>query len=230
MKKTADGVMSHIRTKPFNRANDPCERVMAHVWTCHVAYLEKLFQWFHASQRVMSQVRMNPSIEQKTLVDESCVCVSWLIQMCDVTFSDVWCVTWGIHMCDMTCSQESPVWCESFICMCDMTHSDVWRGFFRYVTWGIHTCDMTHSDVWCGFFRCVTWIIHTWNLMCQQELPVWLYVSIRTRDVTPWKVWYALLMQRVTRTRVSSELQVSFRKRATNHRALLRKMTYRDNA
>jgi len=55
--------------------------------------------------------------------------------MCDMTPSHVWndsfiCVTWLIHICDMT---HSYVW---------LTHSYVWRDSFIRVTWLIHICDV----------------------------------------------------------------------------------------
>ena len=50
----------------------------------------------------------------------SWVCVTWLIQMCDVTFLDVWRVTWCIHVCDVM-------------------YSYVWRDSFRCVTWLVYT-------------------------------------------------------------------------------------------
>ena len=111
----------------------------------------------------------------------SCVCVTWLVQTCDVTSLDVWCVTWGIHtcdvtrsdvwcglfrcvmwffhMCDMSCVQESPVWCESWMCMCDMTHSDVRRGFFRCVM-----CDVRYSYVWHDLFARVACLIEGFDV------------------------------------------------------------------
>ena len=55
------------------------------------------------------------------------------------------CVTWLIRVCDMT---YSPVWHDSFTCV--RTHSHVWHDSFTCVTWLIHMCDMTHSHVWHG--------------------------------------------------------------------------------
>jgi len=99
--------------------------------------------------------------------NDSFICVTWLIHMCDMTHSYVWhdssngcswlyengsftCVTWLIHMCDMT----HPM--DVVRCM-GMTHSYVWHDSFVCVTWLIHMCDMTHSYVWHDSFICVTW-------------------------------------------------------------------------
>jgi len=88
-----------------------------------------------------------------------CVCVTWLIHMCDVTHSYVWhdsfmCVPWFIHIC--------VTW---LIHMCDVTHLHVWRDSFINETWPIHMCDMTHWYVRHDSLICVTWLIH----MCAQK-------------------------------------------------------------
>jgi len=99
---------------------------------------------------------------------DSCICVTWLIFVCDMTHSYVWhdsfrCVTWLIHMCDIT---HSYVWHDSFICVatlmhtCDITHAYVWHDSCIHVTWLIHTCDMTDSYAWHDAFLCVTWLRH----------------------------------------------------------------------
>ena len=62
---------------------------------------------------------------------DSFICVTWLVDMCDMTRSYVChdpfiCLKWLVHMCDMT---HPYVWNDSFICvtklicMCDMTRS-----------------------------------------------------------------------------------------------------------
>ena len=71
---------------------------------------------------------------------DSFTCVTWLIDVCDMSHSYVRYVsfirvTWHIHMCGVT---RSYVRHDSFMC----------------VTWFIRMCDMTHS--------CVTWLIHMW--------------------------------------------------------------------
>jgi len=62
---------------------------------------------------------------------DSFMCVTWLIHVCDMTYSSVWhdsfmCVTWLIHMCDMTYSYEKH---DSFTC----------------VPCSVHVCDMMHA-------------------------------------------------------------------------------------
>jgi len=76
--------------------------------------------------------------------DDSFICVTWLIRMCDMTRSYVWhdsfiCATWLVHICDMS-------------------HSYVRHDSFIRVTCLIHTCDMTRSYVWHDSFICVTWL------------------------------------------------------------------------
>jgi len=117
---------------------------------------------------------------------DSFICVTWLIHMCGVTFSDVcrdsftcvawtfaWqvvtpidmcdmthsCVTWLIHLCDVT---------HTYVCrdpfMCNMAHSYVCRDPSICVTWRIQMCDMTHSHVWYNSCICVTWLNHVWHM------------------------------------------------------------------
>jgi len=99
-------------------------------------------------------------------------CVTWPIQMCDVTNSHVWYnsfirVTWLIvddgwkwalisHMCDMWVS--------------DMAHFGL---IHMCVTWFIHMCDMTHSHVWHDLFICVRY----YSLICL----IWLIVDDKGR-------------------------------------------------
>jgi len=68
--------------------------------------------------------------------------MTWLIQMCDMTHSDVWhdslrCLKWLIQMCEMS-------------------HSNGWHDSVRCVIWLIQMCDMTYSDMWHESFICVT--------------------------------------------------------------------------
>jgi len=92
------------------------------------------------------------------------LCVTWLIHMCDMTYSCVWryafvCWTWLVCMCDMTHSPDPCVLVESWAPICDMTHSYVWRDSIVSVTWLVRTCDMTHSYMSHDSFVCVTWLI-----------------------------------------------------------------------
>ena len=95
------------------------------------------------------------------------ICVTWHIDMCDITHSYVWrvsfiCVKWLIHIYDTTHShvwRESSIYVAWLIHICDMTHSYMWHDSFICVTWLIHMCDMTHSYVWHYSFKCVTLLI-----------------------------------------------------------------------
>jgi len=133
---------------------------------------------------------------------------------------------WLIHMwrdsfiCDSThslcaalltlCSTQS-VWLIhmwSYPVVCDVTHS--------YVTWLIHmwhdsfVCDMTHSYV--------TWLIHTRYDSLILRHDSFICDTTHSYD-TGWRRPIGCL-----------KLQVIFRKRATNDRAFLRKMTYNHKA
>ena len=125
---------------------------------------------------------------------DSFICVTWLIQMCDVTHSDVWrdsfrCVTWLIQMCDVT---HSDVWHDAFqhASWCDMTHSYVWHDSFACESWLIHLRDMVHSKVWRDSFLCVTYVIH----MCRRD--AFLCVTgLNYMDVVPHShVWRDLFI------------------------------------
>ena len=96
--------------------------------------------------------------------DDSVICVTWLIRMCDMTDSYVWhdafiCVppfirvTWRILVCDMTHSyvrQDSFICVTLLICMCAMTHSHLWHDSFLCATWLTHVCNMMFCFVFAG--------------------------------------------------------------------------------
>jgi len=95
------------------------------------------------------------------------MCVTWRIDMCDVTHWYVWrdtliCVTWRIGMCDVT---HWYVWRDALICvtcrigMCDVPHWYVRRDALICVTWRIDMCDVPHWYVWHDSLTCVTWLI-----------------------------------------------------------------------
>ena len=126
------------------------------------------------------------------------MCVTWLIHVCDMTYSHVWhdafmshdvscpmvailrCVTWLIHVCDLT---HSCVWHDVFMCVtwriyeswCELPHgghSEVCDMTHSCVwRWLIHVCDMTHSCVWHDSFMCVTWLIYMCDMIGWQGLP-----------------------------------------------------------
>ena len=112
-----------------------------------------------------------------------CICITWLIHMCNMTHSHVrhdaftcptrlfnMCdMTWLNHVCDMT---HWHVWHDSSIptlCMCmpwlihicAMTHSHVRHDSFTCVTRFFNICDMTHTHVWHDWLIYMTWLIHT---------------------------------------------------------------------
>jgi len=122
------------------------------------------------------------------------------------------CATWLFHTCDKT---RLYVWHDSFMCVTwlmnmgciqadHVTHSYVWHDSFICVTWLFYMRDMTRSYVWHDSFMRVTWLV--------------VHMCDITRVTGWWKPIGCL------------KLQVIFRKRATNYRALLWKMTYEHKA
>ena len=148
--------------------------------------------------------------------------------MCDITHlyvSDMthsyvrhyWftCVTWLIRICRhglFICA----TWCHTY----EYAISFTWL-IYMSVTWSfilmtclIHTCNMTHSYVKHESF--VTWLCATQYMrMC---------------DTTHSYVWHDSKHTGWQNLIGCLKLQVFFRKRATNYRALLQKMTYTDKA
>jgi len=74
-----------------------------------------------------------------------------------------------------------------------------------------HLCDMTHLYVWCDPFECH--VTRSWDMIHSYVTWLTLYCD------TGWRRLIGCL-----------KLQVIFRKRATNYWALLRKMTFKDQA
>ena len=115
-------------------------------------------------------------------LNDSFICVTWLIHICVMTHADVWHdiftsmigVTWVTHTSvTQTCVTHTSTHLESdclfgwrvvvgrvytFMrhdsCMYTMTHSIVWHDSFNCVTWLIQLCDMTHSYL--------PWLIHSY--------------------------------------------------------------------
>jgi len=99
-----------------------------------------------------------------THMNDSSICVTWTLHMCDMTHPYVWhelltCDVWRIHTCAT----------RLMLHMCDMTYSHVWHELFTCATWLIHVCnmaqlytsDMTDSRVWHDSLICVTWLCQT---------------------------------------------------------------------
>jgi len=128
------------------------------------------------------------------------MCVTWLIHVCDMTYSCVWhdsltCVIWLIHMCDMT--HSCVTW---LIHMWDMTHSYVGYDSFICVTWLIHMCDMTHSYVRHDSFS-VTWLVWhdsfmrnlTLLLACHASCVIWLFQTWHASYHMKWLSFHIIL-------------------------------------
>jgi len=116
-------------------------------------------------------------------------------------------VTWLIHTCDMTHSRNdllalSMATHDALGDTNDMTHSYLWHDSCIYVTWRIHT----H----------VKWLIHICDMTHSRNgLLALSMATCAPFDITGWRRLIAYL-----------KLQVIFHKRATNYRALWRKMTW----
>jgi len=116
------------------------------------------------------------------------MCVSQLIDVCDMTHWCVWhdllmCVTWLIDVCDVI---RRYVWHGSIMCvtwlnrftllvtwlmsMCVTTHWCVRHDSLMCVTWLIA---MTHWYVWHDSLMCVTWLIGVCNMTQSNLLCSW---------------------------------------------------------
>jgi len=101
---------------------------------------------------------------------DSCIHVTGLIHMCDMTHLYVWhhsliCATWLNYMCDMK---------HSYVC--DMTHSYVWQNPCTDSRL-LHTCNRTQSYVWRNSFKFATWLVHT----CDMTEACRTYKKVRSR-------------------------------------------------
>jgi len=160
------------------------------------------------------------------------MCVTWLIRVCGMTYSCV-------YVCDVThvhgsWGSASPrglsygciasCMCVAWMCgrtrlihVCDMTYTHVslrlciamWSDLSVWClvhAYGVNVCDKTHFCAWHN-----SWLE---TLHCHV---VWFMCVVQ--EDTGWRRLIGCL-----------KLQVIFRKRATNYRALLRKMTCEDKA
>jgi len=105
----------------------------------------------------------------RDVLDDSFMCVAWLIHMCDTAHSylkhDLFtCEIWLSHVCDVTHSYVRDMTCRWGVCCC--THT------FPFPSGRPYVWDMTHSYVWYDSLIAVTWLI---NEACVAvHLPSWL--------------------------------------------------------
>jgi len=131
-------LFNHVRHDSLHRVGRPCHRALhlphAYVWRDSFIHV-----WHDSLHRIGRPGKHFPP--------SSCMCVTWLVHVCDMTRSHVW--HDSLHRpCHGTLHLFFPTSCMCvtwLIQMCDMTHSYVWHDAFMYVTWLIHICNMTHS-------------------------------------------------------------------------------------
>ena len=155
-------VISHIWMSHFNDIDKSCplrtcpvithknkscqtyERLIPNMWEkkscpsyswvmctalCTCPVIKQMYEFTHLCLWLGTYgVEMTPSYDWQ----ESFICVTWLIDMCDLIHAYVWhdsfiCVTWLIHMHGTTYSY---VWHDSCVC----------------VTWLIHVCDWAGTE------------------------------------------------------------------------------------
>ena len=140
------------------------------------------------------------------------MCVPLRIHICDVTYSYVWrdvviCVTWRIHVW----RDIKVIWNQC--CSIDLVSSknETWQNSFSCVTWLTQMCDMTPSNVWRDSSLYITWRIH----------------SCAITHSYLWRVTWPTGWQKPIGCLISC---ITFRRLGTDHRALLRKLTYKYKA
>ena len=157
---------------------------------------------------------------------DSIICAPWVIYMWDMTqyltasravtrqrhHTYEWVMSHAKAITVMSFARDMAhpyVWHDPFICaerliyVYRMTHLYVRNDSFIFVAWLIHLCDITH------------YLTVSHAATCSAPIPF----------VCDWRCytgWWRLIG--------CLKLWVIFRKRATNYRALLRKMTYEDKA
>jgi len=98
------------------RMTCPVDMTGVYVWQNSFTCVTWLNDTLSRPVHVQDMTRKHNSYADMTYAHISCMCVTWLIHVCDMTHSCVWqdsfmCVTWLIHVCDMT---HSCVWHDSY--------------------------------------------------------------------------------------------------------------------
>jgi len=162
---------------------------------------------------------------------DSFICVTWLLQMCDATPSYEWhdsfiCVTWLLHMCDAT---RSYVWHDSFICVTWLLDTS-FTGDASFPPPSTHRQYENLRNIGTNSNRakfshwiCTTRYCLSFPICCISEVQ---HVQ-RYRGCSMFRDIRYTGRRRPIRC---LKLQLNFRKRATNYRALLRKIAYNDKA
>jgi len=134
---------------------------------------------------------------------DSWMCVTWLMNVCDMTHECVWhdswmCVTWLMNVCDMS---HECVWRDSLTCVTWLALSFI-RDVTRYVYgWLVHhrchPADLkfklccwkcvhnssVHSNTRYDAWMCVTWLI---DLNHWHDSLTWLIDRTLWRDSLTW--------------------------------------------
>ena len=133
----------------------------------------------------------------------SFVCVTWLMHICDITYSYVWSETLYVqgvrvmsHAWVMTrlCEWDDLFACVTWLLTHYMTNSYAWLDLFIRVTWLIRMRDMTSSCAWHYLFVCVTWLTHICDLPYSYAWTYFLNASgVRVTSHT-WAMSHAWVM------------------------------------
>jgi len=141
---TYEWVTSHIWMSHVPHMNESSHLMRVCEWVTH---MNKSHIWMSHTYEWVTHMKESHTKSNSQKLDSSLP----LVRACDMTY--VWqdsfiCVTWLVHMCDMT---HAYVWHDSFMCLtwlvpkCDMTNSYVWHDSCICVTWIIHVCVMNRS-------------------------------------------------------------------------------------
>ena len=122
--------MSHMHVSQCNTH----KWVMTHAWVMshHISH-KAVEADMRCMSHIMSAAFMNVTlwVRHDSCHASTCMCVTWLMHVCDMTHACVWHdswmrVTWLMHACDMT-------------------HACVWHDSCMRVTWLMHACDINHT-------------------------------------------------------------------------------------